>query len=116
MRISNGVNYQHKELAQGKWKQLSLMEQMANIGSEVERALNWRKKNNANYSQQAIERALELLDLTLACNAQTRHIRELTRLRETIVDYFFGTNEFMSTDAQWKKYFLQFACGVRKNH
>ena len=30
---------QHKELAAGRWKKLSFCEQMANIGSEVERAL-----------------------------------------------------------------------------
>ncbi|MEW6171249.1 MAG: hypothetical protein AB1472_06825 [Candidatus Omnitrophota bacterium] len=110
------MNYQHKELAQGRWKELPLLEQMANIGSEVERALNWQTKNNPEYSRKAIERAVELLDLTLDCNAKTVHIKELARLREVLLDYFFGTNEFMSTDKEWKKYFLQFACGVRKNH
>ncbi len=30
----------HKELASGRWAQLSFVEQMGNIGSEVERALN----------------------------------------------------------------------------
>ncbi len=38
------MSYQHKDLAAGRWSQLSLIEQMANIGSEVERALNWRIK------------------------------------------------------------------------
>jgi hypothetical protein len=33
------MNYQHKELAAGRWKELSFIEQMANIGSEIERAL-----------------------------------------------------------------------------
>jgi hypothetical protein len=60
------MSYQHKNLAAGRWHQLSFLEQMANIGSEVERALNWRRKNNPTYSQRAFERALELIDLTLA--------------------------------------------------
>ena len=59
------MNYQHKDLAAGRWSQLSFLEQMANIGSEVERALNWRIKNNVDYAQKAFERALELIDLTL---------------------------------------------------
>lgn len=59
------MNYQHKQLAQGRWYQLSFVEQMANIGSEVERALNWKAKDNILYCQQAFERVLELLDLTL---------------------------------------------------
>ncbi len=38
---------------------------MSNIGSEVERALNWQAKGNLAYSQKVFGRALELLDLTL---------------------------------------------------
>ena len=55
------MSYQHKDLAAGRWSQLSFLEQMANIGSEVERALNWRLKNNTAYCQLAAERALELV-------------------------------------------------------
>ena len=33
------MTYQHKDLAAGRWKELPLFEQMSNIGSEVERAL-----------------------------------------------------------------------------
>ncbi len=57
---------QHKELAAGRWARMPLVEQMANIGGEVERALNWKAKNNPDYSRQAAERALELSDLSLA--------------------------------------------------
>jgi hypothetical protein len=39
---------------------------MANTGSEVERALSWKQRGNAEFSTRAIERALELLDLTIA--------------------------------------------------
>jgi hypothetical protein len=38
------MNYQHKELAAGRWKELSFFEQMANVGSEIERTVSWRKK------------------------------------------------------------------------
>jgi hypothetical protein len=34
------MTVQHRELAAGRWFQLSLIEQPANTGSEVERALN----------------------------------------------------------------------------
>ena len=37
--------YIHKELAQGRWFNPSFFEQMANVGSEVARAINWREKN-----------------------------------------------------------------------
>jgi len=56
------VSIQHKNLASGRWSQMSLCEQMANIGSEVSRALNWRKKEKEELSHEAASRALELID------------------------------------------------------
>ena len=109
------MSYQHKDLAAGRWKRLSFIEQMANIGSEVERALNWKAKNNPAYCQQAFERALELLDLTLAAVKGFPRLKELARLREAIAGYFLGTNEFLYTEASLKKYFSNFAYAARKN-
>lgn len=107
------MHYQHKDLASGRWEQLSFLEQMANIGSEIERALNWKLKNNGAYSQKAFERALELIDLTLDGNTSPSRFKEITRAREAITDYFIGVNQFKSTAASWKRYFLQFAYAVR---
>ncbi len=110
------MNYQHKELAAGRWKQLSFVEQMANIAGEVERALNWKVKKNNAYCVLAVERALELLDLTTEGVKVASHLKELSRLREAIVDYFFGENRFISSDALWRKYFSYFSYAARKNH
>ena len=110
------MNYQHKELAAGRWDQLLFLEQMANIGSEVERALNWRAKNNSIYSLKASDRALELTDLTLARTTTFPRRKELARLREAWVDYFFGENQFKSTEASWRKYFLHFSYAARRNY
>ena len=109
------MSYQHRDLAAGRWREMSLIERMANIGSEVERALNWRTKNNAEYSGRAFERALELIDLSIEHSLQPSHLREITRLREILVDYFDGTNEFDSTEAALRKYFSYFAFAARKN-
>ena len=109
------MTQQHKELAVGRWSELSFVEQMANIGSEVERALNWQTKHNADYSQKAYERSLELVDMTLDCAISFTRLKELARVREAIVDYFSGTNEFMSTDSSWRKYFLNFTYAARRN-
>ncbi|MDP3142768.1 MAG: hypothetical protein Q8N14_02315 [Candidatus Omnitrophota bacterium] len=110
------MSYQHKDLAAGRWSQLSFLEQMANIGSEVERALNWRIKRNSDYAQKAFERALELIDLTLDHEKNYAHLKEITRMREAIVDYFSGVNQFMSSEDSWRKYFLPFTYAFRRNH
>lgn len=110
------MSYQHKDLAAGRWSQLSFSEQMANIGSEVERALNWQAKHNIAYSQQAFERSLELIDLTLDNLKNFARLKEVARLREGIADYFFGTNQFKFTDESLRKYFFNFIFAARKNH
>lgn len=109
------MNYQHKELAAGRWNQLPFLEQMANIGSEVERALNWQAKNNDLYCREACERALELMDLTLEGACSFARLKELSRAREAMVDYFFGTNQYRSTEGSWRKYFSCFTYAARKN-
>jgi len=110
------MKYQHKNIAAGGWRKLSFVEQMANIGSEVERAFNWQKKNNTVYSNLAFERSLELLDLTLENIKGFPRLKELCRAREALADYFVGTNQFMSTESSWKNYFSNFSYATRINH
>jgi hypothetical protein len=106
---------QHRGLAEGRWKEMPFAEQMANIGSEVDRALHWRAKNNEAYSRKAFERALELTDLTLECGGGYPRLKEVARVREALVDFFDGKNEYQSTEAGWKKYFLYFNLAARRN-
>ncbi|WP_295159062.1 hypothetical protein [uncultured Brachyspira sp.] len=102
------MSYMHKDSANGKWKTLSLAEQMANIGSEVYRAIKFKKKNNFEYSKNALYRALELLDLTIEAQYKKHSIKEFTRLREVLCDYLLGDNEY-NTDESIMKYFDSFA-------
>ena len=110
------MSVQHHDLAAGRWKGFTFVEQMANIASEVERALNWRAKNNPIYAQRAMERALELMDLTLAGTKNAARLRELARVREALVGFFTGNNVFVSTEASWRKYFAPFTYAARRNH
>jgi len=88
---------------------------MANIGSEVERAISWRNKGNSLYSRKAAERALELLFLTIGDLKNRSRLKELTRLYEVLVDYFFGQNQYSSSDRLWQKYFYAFNYAARIN-
>jgi len=97
----------HKELSEGKWFKLTLAEQMANIGSEVLRAISWKKRDE-KYSKMAAERAIELVDLTISDPKNTKRLKEICRLRELIGDYFFFENEYKSNEKQWESYFYPF--------
>jgi hypothetical protein len=104
--------YIHKELAAGRWRELTFFEQMANVGSEIGRTINWRDKNE-EYSRLAFERGLELLDLTIADPKNRTGLKELCRVREVLVDYFMYANEYGSSDKLWQNYFYGFNYAAR---
>jgi hypothetical protein len=54
--------------------------------------LAWRERNPANAGR-AFERVIELLDLTSSDPKHRGRLRELARLRETMVDFFAFDNE-----------------------
>ncbi|HLJ31188.1 MAG TPA: hypothetical protein VKU36_02010 [Candidatus Babeliales bacterium] len=98
----------HKDLVGDRWNNLSIAEQMANVGCDVERAIRWRNKGNLEYSRNAFERALELLMFTIADPKNKKRLKELCRLKEVWVDYFFGNNQYSFTDEFFQKYFINF--------
>lgn len=100
----------HRDLAAGRWYELTLVEQMATIGAEVGRAIAWRRKADAGLSEQAFERALDLLDLTLDDRRLgAPALREIARAREVLCDAFCGFHEYRVTLAEMDRYFMEFA-------
>jgi len=113
--------HMHAELAGGRWEAISLAEQMGNIGSEISRVIRWKNKGNAERMQGALERALELIDLSIRWAQRTESrqknpgaLRELCRLREAVCDSYFGENELSSDDSSMLRYFDQFALAIGK--
>ncbi|MBF8281012.1 MAG: hypothetical protein HW383_785 [Candidatus Magasanikbacteria bacterium] len=103
----------HQTLAAGRWCEFTLLEQLGNIGSEVGRALAWDKKGNMDLRDKALERALELFDLTINDPRWKWRLHELTRAREVVCDFFYGDNQYHSTPESLDKYFLYFALAAR---
>lgn len=99
----------HKDLTPERWFKFSLCEQLANVGMDVERTISWKEKGDLKYSQNAFERALELLDLTIADPKNRKEmLRELLRVREKLIDHFMYDNEYQTTQEEWQKYFYEF--------
>ena len=107
----DGRLIQHKELAaSGRWSEMPFAEQMANVGSEVFRAGKWKEKGREDRAMRAADRALELLDFTVAAQPrQSAGIRELLTLREVLCDFYYGENEYHSTADSLYRYFAPFS-------
>lgn len=104
--------FQHKALAGGRWYQLSLMEQMGNIGGEVSRALHWKNRDEKLFLG-AVERALDLFDLTLEDSRWKGRLREIARAREVFCDAVYGGKLYKSSLPDLVRYFDQFAYAAR---
>ena len=104
------MKYQHQEMANGKWFEMTLCEQMGNIGSEIGRARRWQHKDEKLF-EGAIFRAIELLALTLSDIRWKKRLKELARAKEVVCDAYLGGNEYHSTFESLEKYFyhLQFS-------
>ncbi|MBA3679023.1 hypothetical protein H0W80_02440 [Candidatus Saccharibacteria bacterium] len=103
---------QHVSLANGKWQELNLSEQLGNIGSEIGRAIH--SKNNID-KKSATLRAMELFDLSLADKRWYGRGSELARAREVSADYLIGDNQYNTTPESLENYFMQFALSARLN-
>lgn len=106
----------HKELAGGRWKELSLIEQLGNIGSEVGRAIKYFKNGDKKSFNIAFEKALELFDLTLDDNRWKGRRKEIARSREVFCSLLFETKltqELIKELDSLDRYFLWF--GVAAN-
>jgi phosphoenolpyruvate carboxylase len=99
----------HTGLTLERWSKFSVFEQLANVGTDIARAFEGKKKNNAQYSEKAFERAMELLDLTIA-DPKNRGgaLKELARVREALKDHFLCDNEYETTEQFWQDYFYHF--------
>lgn len=99
----------HKGLTPERWFKFSLFEQLANVGMDIERTIYWKNNNNTEYSKQAFERALELLNLTILDSQHKASSRkELLRVREALIDHFVFDNEYQTTEESWQNYFFAF--------
>jgi hypothetical protein len=90
------------------------MEQLAHVGSEVERAIRAHEALNHARFDGALTRALELFDLT-AGDARWKgpKRREILRAREEFCRLFFDETVPPDSARGLRRYFLAFATAAR---
>jgi len=94
---------------------MSIPEQMANIGSEYERALRAKEQGDAFYFEKALDRMLELFDLTIADPRSRNHrLKEFCRLREIVLDQLCSESPEPWALPDLREYFLAFGIFANK--
>lgn len=98
-----------------RWRSFSLMEQLAHVGSEVERAIRVHDAGKLDRFELALARALELFDLT-ATDTRWRGARrrEILRAREEFCRLFYDNARSPGSARGLQRYFLAFAFAARR--
>jgi hypothetical protein len=96
-----------------RWSQMTMYEQMGNIGSEVGRALAAKRRGDQQSMRGALYRGLDLFDVTaeLWAKKKTLRTRELLRAREQFVEAIITDKN----DDKLEDYFMVFAIAARSN-
>ena len=74
-------------MTQERWEKLTKREQLLNIGAEFMRAKVWQDKDEDKFLL-ALERALELIDLTLSDKKWKGALLALLRLRDDVAKFY----------------------------
>ncbi len=98
-----------------RWSNFSFCEQMGHIGSEIARARIWNDKNDAITRNRSIERAFDLIDLTMKDQRWKNRLKEICRLREFLADHYAGTRYYQVSLAGLEQYCTEFALVARRN-
>ena len=114
MKVSH-VPAVHSDAAR-RWNTLALVDQLAHVGSEVDRAIRAHEAGNRYRFDGALARALELFDLTAADNRwRGARRREILRARSEFCRLFFDDSVSQDSAAGLSRYFVHFAIAARRH-
>lgn len=95
-------------MSEEKWHNYNLAQQFGNIGSEVLRAINREKIGDSIGRQNALERALELVDFTISDQKHLGRLKEIVRLREVLAGNYVGSDYYQVSLNDLNDYLLSF--------
>ena len=98
-----------------RWSKFTLFEQMSHIGSEIERARICEDNNDAPMRNRAIERAFDLIDVSLQDSRWRKRSKEFCRLREILADHYCQSKEYQVPLKDLETYCNEFAFIIRKD-
>ena len=100
-------------LNRDRWASFSLAEKIGNIGSEFSRAKSAEQRNDWEKRQEALVRALDLIDLSLAVDHVPSHRKELARLRALSANCYINGDEYQASLQELEDYTFPFALLAR---
>jgi hypothetical protein len=82
---------------------------MGNIGSELARGRHWEERGDRAQTIRSLERALDLIGLTLDDRRWRRGVRELARFGEVVAAWYCESGEYEIAPAELVEYCIRFS-------
>ncbi len=90
------------------WFNMPLRLQLANVGSEVNRAIQWKNRGNEQRKESFCNKAISFLELMKQDPKNVHRKGEFDFCIEELRDYFLGENYYQTTDETLLKYYDAF--------
>jgi len=91
-----------------KWQKFSKEEQFLNIAAELSRAKFWLKEKNKEQVLICLNRAFELLDLTINGSRHQKDLKELLRFRDVLARFYIDEDKNIDNFTKILKTLLMF--------
>ena len=91
-----------------KWQRLSKEEQILNIAAELSRAKFWLKEKNREQVLNCLNRAFELIDLTINASRHQKDLKELLRFRDILAQFYIDKDKNLNEFTKIFKTLLMF--------
>ncbi len=98
-----------------RWQRFSLAEQLGNIGAELSRAAHLKQSGHNERLFGSLDRAHELVTLTIADPRWSKRLPELLRFRELMSDWYIGGSNYGVSFESLVAYCMPFALLARKD-
>ena len=91
-----------------RWFAMPVEVQISNIGSEVARALRWKKKGDDEKARNFCNKAIDFWLLSEEDPKNRHRLNEFNAAVEELRDYFLGSNTFNTTEEVLVRYYDAF--------
>lgn len=91
-----------------KWFNMPVSMQISNIGSEVARAIRYKKKGDMQKAVNFCNKAIDFWRLSLKDPKNIHRINEFECAIDELQDYFIGNNDYQTTDEMLTRYYDAF--------
>ena len=91
-----------------RWFAMPVSMQLANVGSEVNRAIRYKNKNEPDKQVRFCDKAVELLQLSKRDPKNAHRQGELDFCIEELQDFFKGDNYYQTTEDKLMRYYDAF--------